>query len=524
MTNPLSAALLPSTDLVSNYKTVAQPSLADREVTNYAGNILSGSSAINYGAWIRANRADYDTWAELAGEKGNSRWSYEGLLPYFKSVEHHHDVHADPSVHGFEGPIHTESGRQYPLRKVVHDGFVAAGFHENPDANGGSPLGFSQWTENWRKGTRQPAGTAYDLDGVDIMTNTKVARIILEKPVSGEPTFMASATGLMDGRLVIAREEVIISCGAHKTPQILMLSGVGPTNELSRHGIKQFVDAPEVGQNLFDHLALHQAWQLKKHAQDKGAAAGHALFNKPEYAEGIPVEWFATGSVPGDGLKSALQADANKVTESRQVIDEQHPHLSPGRSHFNILLAYSPLSLGDGHDVPVDGTHISTGALVYLPTSRGTITLSNADPALDPVVDPRYYSTSADKYMMRTAMRRAMQVIETSTFQTVIEAETPPQGMPVLTSRSSDEELDRRVERFATVWHHAAGTAAMGKIVDSNLRVKGVERLRVVDASVFPSPISATLQATVYAVAEQAADLIPNKSRERNALQKTSVA
>ena len=350
------------------------------------------------------------------------------------------------------------------------------------------------------------------------MTNAKVARIILERSSSTGPTFVASAAELMDGRLIIAREEVIISCGAHKTPQILMLSGIGPTDELAKHGIEQFLDAPEVGQNLFDHLALHQAWQLKENAQEMGAAAGHALFNKPEYAEGILVEWYATGSIPDGGLKSALHADADKLNESRQSVNEQHPHLSPERSSFNIMVAYSPLSLGDGHDVPIDGTHISTGALVYLPTSRGAITLLNKDPTLDPIVDPRYYSTSTDKHTMRTALRRAMQVIETPAFQTVIEAETPPPDMPVLSSRSSDEEIDRRVEHFSTVWHHAAGTAAMGKVVDANLCVKGVERLRVVDASVFPAPISATLQATVYAVAEKAADLIVEESRRRDAV------
>ena len=439
---------------------------------------------------MRADSVDYDRWAELSG---NARWSYQQMLPYFKDVEHHHDPNVDQSIHGLCGPIHSESGRQYPLRQAVQEAYKAAGFGEIADVNSGNPLGVGPWTENWYQAKRQPAAGVYNLEGVHVITGCTVSRVILEGTT-------AKGVELTDGSQIFSNCEVVISCGAHRTPQILMLSGIGPKAELDRLGIRTVSECPDVGQNFFDHLALHQAWQLRPDAQGLGAAAGHALFNKPEYAGGIPVEWVGTGTVPSKGRSEAIKADASDSSTHLQGMIS--------RAHFQIMTAYSPLSLGDGHDVPIDGTHISTGALLYHPTARGVISLSSANPTALPVVDPQYYSTKADRHALRYALRKVMQIIEAPSLQNIIQGETPPTGFPVLNSASSDETIDKRVEGFSTVWHHGAGTAAMGKVVDDELKVKGVSGLRIVDASVFPAPISATLQWTVYAVAEQAADLV----------------
>ena len=488
--DPLSAGLLPNTSLVQTYKTIPQPTLANREITNYAGNILSGSSAINYGAWMRADSADYDHWAELSG---NSRWSYQHMLPYLKGVEHHHNPNVDQSIHGLSGPVHSESGRQYPLRQVVHEAYKAAGFEEIQDVNSGSPLGVAPWVENWHGAKRQPASSVYDLEGVHVITGHTVSHVLIEGK-------RAKGVVFTDGSRMFSNCETIISCGAHRTPQILILSGIGPEAELVRLGIPMVSDCPDVGQNFFDHLALHQAWQLRPDAQKCGAAAGHTLFNKPEYAGGIPVEWVGTGAVPSQDWDGTIKAENGNASVSRQS--------TIARAHFQIMTAYSPLSLGDGHDVPIDGTHISTGALLYHPTSRGSISLSSTDPTVPPTVDPQYYSTKADRQALRYALRKAMQIIEAPSLQGIIQAETPPAGFPALNSTSSDEAIDRRIESFSTVWHHGAGTASMGKVVDDELKVKGVHGLRIADASVFPAPISATLQWTVYAIAEQLADLV----------------
>ncbi len=499
ITNPIAAPLIPiTTNLVSKYDTVPQAGLGHRSILNLAGNILSGSSAVNYGMWSRGDKADFEQWANSSGDQ---RWTYERMVPYFNRSEHHHNPDADPKVHGFDGPIHTVSGRQYPLRDTVHNAFHAAGYQDNPDANSGNPLGLAKVTENWHKATRQPAGTAYPLKGVEVMTNTIVHKIILkDHPATG--TMLATGIELLSGRQIHARKEVIVSCGAHKTPQLLMLSGIGPEDELTKHGIHQLVNSHFVGHNFFDHLALGIAWKLKPSIQKQGAALGHPEWkNKASNTEGMPMEWIAHSSVPPSALLPALQADGQTLTAPKQLLLKE-------RVHTMMIVAYGPMAMGPNRSVPMDGSHISTVALLYQPTSRGSITLSSTNPEDPPVVDPAYYSTQTDKVMLRSAIRNMLRVVETPAMQEVIECESPPEGYPPLTSKSTDEEIDARVAGFGATIHHAAGTCAMGNVVDGQLKVKGVDGLRIVDASVFPAPVSGALQASVYATAELASDLI----------------
>lgn len=499
ITSPVAAPLIPlTTKLVSKYDTVPQPGLADRSILNLAGNILSGSSAVNYGMWSRGDKADYEQWARSSGD---DRWTYERMMPYFNRTEHHHDPDADPQLHGFDGPIHTVSGRQYPLRDAVYAAFHAVGYQDNPDANSGNPLGLAKCTENWHKATRQPAGIAYPLKCVEVMTDTTVRKILLrDDPATGN--MLATGIELLSGRQIHARKEVIVSCGAHRTPQLLMLSGIGPEPELAKHGIHHLVNSHFVGRNLFDHLALGIAWKLKPSVQERGAALGHPEWKKnPSNAEGMPMEWIVHSSVPPSALLPALQADGETLTAPKQLLLKE-------RVHTMMLVAYGPMAMGPNRSVPMDGSHIATVALLYQPTSRGSITLSSANAEDPPVVDPAYYFTQADKVMLRSAVRNILRVVETPAMQEVIECESPPEGYPHLTSKSTDEEIDARVAGFGATIHHAAGTCAMGNVVDGQLKVKGVNALRIVDASVFPAPVSGALQASVYAVAELASDLI----------------
>lgn len=497
--NPQAAPLLAQTDLVVDYRTVHQPQLNDRKVSNLAGRLLSGSSAANYGAWMRAPTSDYDLWAERVG---NSRWSYQNLLPYFRRTETHHDAKNDQGQHGFDGPIHTTSGRAYPLRESIHQAFIETGFHEIPDTSAGA--GLTPWVENWNDGTRQHSSKAFDLSGCHVITQAVVTRVILSDRKA------ATGIALSDGRQIRATKEVIISCGAHKTPQLLMLSGIGPAEELRRHEIEQLVQSPMVGSNHFDHLSLHQAWKLRH--PERGLAMGSPAYNKPEYSLGFPVEWLATYSVPTSTFSNGLSSDPS----AQPCHPSPQSPLSPNRVHMGLLVAYAPMNLNGDYDVPMDGSHVSSGALLFQPTSRGLITLTSKDPTCEPVVNPNYYSTLADKEMLRSGVRRVAYMMETPAGREIIEGETPPKGMPALTTDATDEEIDARVRAYSEVWHHSGGTAAMGtgvsnSVVDAEFRVHGTENLRVVDASVLPAPISATPQATVYAMAEVAAELIAQR-------------
>ena len=505
ITNPVAAPLIPvTTNLVSKHDTIPQAGLDNRTILNLAGNILSGSSAVNYGMWSRGDKVDYEQWANLSGD---DRWTYERMMPYFNRSEHHHDPDADPKLHGFDGPIHTVSGRQYPLRDTVRDAFHAVGYQDNQDANSGNPLGLAKYTENWHNGVRQPAGTAYPLKGVEVMTSTTVRKITLkDHPATGN--MLATGVELLSGRQIHARKEVIVSCGAHRTPQLLMLSGIGAEAELAKHGIHQIVKNNFIGRNLFDHLALGMAWKLKPSVQEQGVALGHPKWkNTPSNAEGMPMEWIAHSSVPPSALLPALQADGEVLTASRQPLLKE-------RAHTMMLVAYGPMGMGPNRSVPIDGSHISSIALLYQPTSRGSLMLSSANPEDPPVVDPAYYATQADKAMLRSAVRQTLRIMGTPAMQDVIECESPPEGYAPLTSDSTDAEIDARVANFGTTIHHAAGTCAMGDVVDGQLKVKGVDGLRIVDASVFPAPVSGALQASVYAAAELASELVLGDAKE----------
>ena len=370
------------------------------------------------------------------------RWSYKGLLPFFRKTENYHTSDTNPNEHGFQGPVHTQSvsstGRNYPLREPLKAAWASAGVNHVVDANSGSPQGVGELIENRHNGRRQVASMVYSLAGIQIMTDSLVRRVLVEER---ETKKVAFGIQLADDRILTATKEIILSAGAYRTPQVLLLSGIGPANHLQALGIAQTVNAPHVGYNLHDHMAVAQWWKLRN--PDAGLTLGSPKFDSPAFAKGTPLDWIVTQSVPRDGLKSALAKDLGEV-------DGSHSLLSPPRSHTETLIVYAAANDANPQ-IPMDGSHLTTTVINLLPTSRGTISLSSTDPANAPLIDPNYNATEADRYVMRAGIRKLLQMLlDTEEGKAIIESETVADGQSPLDLASSDRDLDARIRERGT--------------------------------------------------------------------------
>ncbi len=387
------------------------------------------------GGWIRGDASDYDAWAKLVGD---SKWSYKGLLPYFRKTEHYHTYDLDVNEHGYEGPVRTQSvsstGRDYPLRDQIKAAWESAGVVQKADANSGFPQGLGELIENRDDGKRQLASTVYSLAGVKVMTETLVKSILVEKRGT---TNVAIGVQLADNQTYRANKEVLLSAGAYRTPQVLLLSGIGPAKDLAAHGITQIVDAPYVGQNLHDHMAVAQWWKLRD--PEAGLSLGSPKFNNPAFAKGTPMDWVITQTVPHDGLKQALAQDEGKIEDS-------HPLLTPARSCTESFVVYVGANAA-APTVPMDGSHVTTTVIGLLPTSRGSVTLASSDSAAAPRIDPNYYATEADRYVMRTGLKKMIEVmLDTKQGKELVEGETVAEGQTPLNAKSPDSELDKLIK------------------------------------------------------------------------------
>jgi choline dehydrogenase len=469
--------------------TEPEANLAGRRIFWPRGKVLGGSSAINGMVYTRGLPSDYDSWAQT-GLKG---WSFDAVLPYFRRSENFHG--GESERHGADGPMPvSRPGSANPLFDAFIEAGAQAGHGRSADFNGPAQEGFGRYDFTTRKGSRWSSARAFldpvrDRRNLTIATRAHVDKVILDR---GRAVAVEVLAGGARTRFHAARE-IVLSLGTVATPCALMRSGIGPADELRRHGIAAAVDSPEVGANLQDHLLArveHVCTRpLTLYSTLRGDRAVLALLRALLF---------------GTGPAATFPLEAGAFLRSDKALDT--PDL---QSHFLPGLSTAALRLPFFRAAPTryDGHGFFANVYRLRPESRGTISIRSADPFAEPVIRPNYLSAEGDRRVLREGIRRLREVFAQPAFDPYRGAELAPGS-----AMKSDAELDAWLAATADTAFHPVGTARMGadtrSVVDGELRVRGVEGLRVADASVIPRMTSSNTHAPTVMIAEKAAGLI----------------
>jgi choline dehydrogenase-like flavoprotein len=466
------------------YHTEPEPNLNGRRIEAARGKVLGGSSSINVMAYTRGHRGDYDRWAQ----KGALGWAYADVLPYFRRGETW--AGGEDAWRGGAGPVGTEFARtRDPLYDAWIEAAKAAGLPHTPDYNGPQQEGFGRSQYTIRNGRRSSSSRAY-LRPVRHRRNLTVETHALTTRVLTRGTRAVGVEYVRDRTTVRveAAREVILSGGAFNTPQLLMLSGIGPAAHLHEIGITPVVDLP-VGTNLQDHLAVMIMFERKDFS------AFRREMRCDRMALSMLRAWlFGTG--PGTVVPGGLHAFVKTRPELAVPNIEFMFRGAPPHAHL-----WFPL-IRPGY---VDGFGIRPTLLH--PDSRGELLLRSADPRDPPRIHYNFFTAPNDLPTLREGFRRARDVAGQKPLDPYRGVETSP-GLDVQT----DADVDAWIRRTAITAHHPAGTCRMGlgpeSVLDPELRVRGMEGLRVVDASAMPDMIGAHINAGVLMMAEKASDMI----------------
>ena len=471
------------------YRTEPEPNMNGREIEAMRGKVLGGSSSINVMAYTRGNRGDYDRWAQ----KGALGWSYADVLPYFKRCETWEG--GENPWRGGAGPVGTEFAKTTdPVYDAWLDAAKAAGFPVTDDYNGRQQEGFGRGQYTIRGGYRSSAATAYlrpakSRPNLDVVTGALATRVLMQ---GTRATGVEYVKGIRETVRVNADREVILAGGAFNTPPLLMLSGIGPADHLRATGIKPVVDLP-VGKNLQDHLAVIIFFERLNESVFR-----HDMRFDRMAVSMLRAYFFGTG--PGTVVPGGLHAFVKTRPELAVPDIEFMFRGAPADTHLwfpGIRPAY------------VDGYGIRPTLLH--PDSRGEILLRSSDPREPPRIAYNFFSAPNDLPRLREGFKRAREVAYQAPMDAYRGRETSP-GDAVKT----DAEIDAFIRRTAITAHHPCGTCAMGTtpdtVTDPELRVRGVEHLRVVDASVMPDLVSAHINACVLMIAEKASDMIRKRT------------
>lgn len=479
------AAILPTRLCNWAYETVPQKGLNGRRGYQPRGKTLGGSSSINAMIYTRGHRRDYDHWASL----GNRGWAYEEVLPYFRKAENN-ETHSDDRYHGVGGPLNVAELRSPSAMDEV---FIAAAgqlqIPRNPDFNGERQSGAGRFQVTHRDGERCSAAKAYLTPNLGrpnlcVVTRAGASRLLLDGRRAVGVRYRVGG----EEREVRARREVVVSAGAFGSPQLLLLSGIGPAEELRRHGLDVVHELPGVGGNLQDHPDYIHSYRTRPDTETFGYSLPGAV-----RVLRAALEWRRRRT----GFITTNYAEAGAFL--RSTPDLEVPDL---QLHFVVGIVDDhnrKLHLGHGYSC-----HVT----LLRPKSRGSVTLANADPRAAPRIDPNFLAEEEDMAGMVRGFRLQHRILAAPAFD-------PYRGRDLHPVDPADEEAVRDAIRSrADTIYHPVGTCKMGPetdplaVVDARLRVCGLDGLRVVDASIMPTLVGGNTNAPVIMIGEKAADMM----------------
>jgi choline dehydrogenase-like flavoprotein len=445
--------------------------------------VLGGSSSVNAMIYIRGHPSDYDRWAEL----GNPGWGYAEVMPYFKKAQN--QERGEDQFHGVGGPLNVMDLRQHnPLATAFVEAAAATQYPRNNDFNGEYQEGIGFYQVTQKGGERMSAAKAYltpvlERTNLTVITGAHASKITFDGKRASGVTYRSGGTD----HTVTASREVILSGGAFQSPQLLLLSGIGPAAELAAHGIALVHDLPGVGKNLQDHIDYVGVYNVKsRHAL--GISFGgaidvvRAIFAWRRHRTGTLTSNLAES---GGFLKSDPSLDAP---------DLQLHFITGGVDNH-------------GRDISL-GHSYSCHVCVLRPKSVGQVTLASADPTAAPLIDPKFLDDPRDLELLIKGFKMMRQIIEAPPLAEYRGRDKHTEGL------TTDAQIADAIRARADTVYHPVGTCKMGPdddpkaVVDSRLRVRGIDGLRVVDASIMPTLVSGNTNAPTIMIGEKASEMI----------------
>ncbi|MEO7022385.1 MAG: choline dehydrogenase [Ktedonobacteraceae bacterium] len=474
---PAAFSKLFKTPLDWEYYTEEEPTMANRKMYWPRGKMLGGSSSINAMLYVRGHQHDYDSWRDA----GNEGWGYADVLPYFKKAEH--QERGPSEYHGTGGPLNVADLRYFnPLSRMFVEACKELGIPENNDFNGAVNEGAGFYQTTQKNGERWSTVNGYlksalGRSNLTVRTDTQVSRIQIEN---------GRATGVVymnNGKIetALASREVLLCGGAINSPQVLMLSGIGPAEHLKSVGIEVVLDLPGVGENLQDHVVAGAVYQITQpislnDAEKFGNILNYMLFKKGPFT--------------------------SPVAEAGAFIKTQDGLAAP-----DIQYHFAPVFFKDHGATKLPGHGFTIAPTLLHPRSRGRILLRSSDPLAHAMIHANYLSEQEDMQSLQAGLKLAHELAHSKAFAGVLGAEIEP-----MTWQRTEAEVIESIRQSGETIYHPTSTCKMGSdamaVVDSQLRVRGIEGLRVIDASVMPNVVGGNTNAPTIMIAEKAAELI----------------